>query len=141
MITPILGGALADKYGGESCDSAHALVVALCVHKPQQRCRCAEQQRQCAGKIVMAWGIVWFSLSSMLLPAAFSAKVRRLSRLLAGRRLFYRGPELRGPCNSSITMLRVQVAAAGLTLPAVLAARAMVGLGEGVALPRYVCHT
>ena len=28
-----------------------------------------------------------------------------------------------------------QVAAAGLTLPAVIAARAMVGLGEGVALP------
>ncbi len=35
-------------------------------------------------------------------------------------------------------MLRLQVAAAGLTLPAVLAARAMVGLGEGVALPRYL---
>ena len=30
---------------------------------------------------------------------------------------------------------RVQVAAAGLTLPAVLAARTLVGLGEGVALP------
>ena len=29
----------------------------------------------------------------------------------------------------------VQVRAAGLTLPAVIAARAMVGLGEGVALP------
>lgn len=31
--------------------------------------------------------------------------------------------------------MQLQVRAAGLTLPAVLAARAMVGLGEGVALP------
>ncbi len=36
-----------------------------------------EQRCIPAGKIVMAWGIAWFSLSSMLLPVAFSAKVRQ----------------------------------------------------------------
>jgi hypothetical protein len=68
MATQLLGGTLADRYGG---------------------------------KLVMAGGIVWFSLASMLLPAALS-----------------------GP-----------IAAAGLTVPAILAARCAVGLGEGVALP------
>jgi MFS family permease len=68
MATQLLGGALADRYGG---------------------------------KRVMAGGIIWFSLASMLLPAALS-----------------------GP-----------VAAAGLSVPAILAARCAVGLGEGVALP------
>lgn len=68
MATQLLGGALADKYGG---------------------------------KVVMAGGIIWFSLASMLLPTALS-----------------------GP-----------IAAAGLSVPAILIARCCVGLGEGVALP------
>jgi len=68
MATQLLGGALADKYGG---------------------------------KVVMAGGIVWFSLASMLMPVALSEPI----------------------------------VAAGLTVPAVLAARCAVGLGEGVALP------
>ncbi|MEW5302015.1 MAG: hypothetical protein WDW36_004828 [Sanguina aurantia] len=68
MATQLLGGALADKYGG---------------------------------KIVMAAGIAWFSVASLLLPAAISAPV----------------------------------VAAGLTVPAILLARCLVGLGEGVALP------
>lgn len=53
------------------------------------------------GRIVMAFGIIWFSLSSMLLPAT----------------------------------LQPALIAAGLALPATLLSRAMVGLGEGVALP------
>lgn len=56
---------------------------------------------QYGGKKVMAYGIVWFSVASLLVPFAFSSTV----------------------------------AAAGLTLPAMIAARVMVGLGEGVALP------
>lgn len=68
MATQMIGGSLADKYGG---------------------------------RVVMAYSIFWFSLASVLMPAALS-----------------------GP-----------VAAAGLTLPAVMLARGMVGLGEGVALP------
>ena len=84
----------------------------------------------------MAWGIAWFSLSSMLLPVAFSAKVRRN---LAPNLRFDVLPQFDGRrqwCRT-LAVRRLQVAAAGLTLPAVLAARAMVGLGEGVALPRY----
>jgi len=68
MATQLLGGALADKYGG---------------------------------KRVLAAGMLWFSLASALLPAALSEPV----------------------------------VAAGLTIPAVIAARCAVGLGEGVALP------
>ncbi|KAG1674590.1 hypothetical protein FOA52_001839 [Chlamydomonas sp. UWO 241] len=68
MATQLLGGTLADKYGG---------------------------------KWVMAGGIFWFSIASCLLPLAATP----------------------------------QVAALGLTVPLVLAARCMVGLGEGVALP------
>lgn len=56
---------------------------------------------QLGGKIVMAFGIVWFSLASMILPAA----------------------------------LQPAAIAAGLALPLTLFSRAMVGLGEGVALP------
>jgi ACS family sodium-dependent inorganic phosphate cotransporter/ACS family sodium-dependent inorganic phosphate cotransporter-like MFS transporter 9 len=66
--TQLLGGALADRFGG---------------------------------KRVMAFGILWFSLASVALPLALSPAV----------------------------------AAAGLTVPAVLLARCCVGLGEGVALP------
>jgi ACS family sodium-dependent inorganic phosphate cotransporter/ACS family sodium-dependent inorganic phosphate cotransporter-like MFS transporter 9 len=66
--TQLLGGALADRYGGRR---------------------------------VMACGVLWFSLASAALPLALSPGV----------------------------------AAAGLTVPAVLAARCAVGLGEGVALP------
>lgn len=66
--TQLLGGYLADRYGGRR---------------------------------VMAAGVLWFSLASAALPLALSAPV----------------------------------AAAGLTVPAVLAARCAVGLGEGVALP------
>jgi len=66
--TQLLGGALADRYGGRR---------------------------------VLAAGIAWFSLASAALPLALSPAV----------------------------------AAAGLTVPAVLAARCAVGLGEGVALP------
>lgn len=68
MATQMIGGSLADKYGG---------------------------------RVVMAYSVFWFSLASLLMPAALS-----------------------GP-----------VAAAGLTLPAVMLARGLVGLGEGVALP------
>ncbi|GAX82959.1 hypothetical protein CEUSTIGMA_g10386.t1 [Chlamydomonas eustigma] len=53
------------------------------------------------GKLVMAGGIAWFSLASLLMPLALSEPV----------------------------------VAAGYTIPAVLFARCMVGLGEGVALP------
>lgn len=53
------------------------------------------------GKLVLAVGIVWFSLASALLPA----------------------------------LLQPAVVAAGLSLPAAVLARALVGLGEGVALP------
>ncbi|PSC76976.1 putative anion transporter chloroplastic [Micractinium conductrix] len=69
LATQLLGGTLADKYGG---------------------------------KLVMGAGIAWFSLASALLPAL---------------------------------AITPWVAAAGLTLPAVLAARFLVGFGEGVALP------
>ncbi|KAK9845874.1 hypothetical protein WJX81_004733 [Elliptochloris bilobata] len=68
MATQLLGGTLADRFGG---------------------------------KAVMACGVAWFSLASLLLPVALSAPVER----------------------------------AGLTVAAVLLARACVGLGEGVALP------
>lgn len=68
MATQMIGGSLADKYGG---------------------------------RLVMAYSIFWFSLASVLMPAALSSPV----------------------------------AAAGWTLPAVMLARGMVGLGEGVALP------
>ncbi|KAF8067233.1 PHT4 [Scenedesmus sp. PABB004] len=66
--TQLLGGHLADRYGGRA---------------------------------VIAAGVLWFSIASLLLPAALSPGM----------------------------------AAAGLTLPAVLLARMCVGLGEGVALP------
>lgn len=66
--TQLLGGYLADRYGGRR---------------------------------IMAAGVLWFSLASAALPLALSPAV----------------------------------AAAGLTIPAVLAARCAVGLGEGVALP------
>ena len=52
----------------------------------------------CAGKLVMGLGVAWFSLASLLLPAALSPAV----------------------------------AATGLTFTAVLAARFLVGFGEGV---------
>ncbi|WIA32968.1 hypothetical protein OEZ86_006131 [Tetradesmus obliquus] len=66
--TQLLGGHLADKFGGRA---------------------------------VIGFGVAWFSIASLLLPAALSPAV----------------------------------AAAGMTLPAVLLARMCVGLGEGVALP------
>lgn len=69
LATQLIGGTLADKYGG---------------------------------KIVMGLGIAWFSIASALLPAV---------------------------------ALTPWTTAAGLTLPAVLAARFLVGVGEGVALP------
>ncbi|KAL4434256.1 hypothetical protein ABPG75_000697 [Micractinium tetrahymenae] len=69
LATQLLGGTLADKYGG---------------------------------KLVMGAGVVWFSLASALLPAV---------------------------------AITPWTAAAGLTLPAVLASRFLVGFGEGVALP------
>ncbi|EFN57861.1 hypothetical protein CHLNCDRAFT_143323 [Chlorella variabilis] len=69
LATQLLGGTLADRYGG---------------------------------KLVMGAGIAWFSLASALLPAV---------------------------------AITPWTAAAGLTLPAVLAARFLVGFGEGVALP------
>ncbi|PNH05045.1 putative anion transporter 4, chloroplastic [Tetrabaena socialis] len=53
------------------------------------------------GKLVLAGGIAWFSVASLLLPAA----------------------------------LTPATVAAGLTVPAVLLSRFLVGLGEGVALP------
>ncbi|GAB4816678.1 hypothetical protein N2152v2_003724 [Parachlorella kessleri] len=68
LATQLLGGTLADKYGG---------------------------------KVVMGVGVAWFSLASLLLPAALSPAV----------------------------------AATGLTFAAVLAARFLVGFGEGVAMP------
>ena len=78
MITPILGGALADKYGGETLSLASSCCL---VRRVQQLSQRAKPVTRLAGKIVMAWGIAWFSLSSMLLPAAFSAKVRRSEAL------------------------------------------------------------
>lgn len=68
MATQMIGGSLADRYGGRA---------------------------------VMAYSILWFSTASLLMPIALSAKIM----------------------------------AAGLTLPAVMLARGLVGLGEGVALP------
>lgn len=53
------------------------------------------------GKVVMAAGVAWFSIASLLLPLALSPPI----------------------------------VAAGLSVPAILAARCMVGLGEGVAMP------
>lgn len=53
------------------------------------------------GKIVMAFGVAWFSIASVLLPLSLSPPI----------------------------------IAAGLSIPAILAARCMVGLGEGVAMP------
>ncbi|KAL4424918.1 hypothetical protein ABPG77_009647 [Micractinium sp. CCAP 211/92] len=69
LATQLLGGTLADKYGG---------------------------------KLVMGAAIAWFSIASALLPAV---------------------------------AITPWTAAAGLTLPAVLASRFLVGFGEGVALP------
>ena len=71
MITPILGGSLADKYGGETLRMRW---VGARVERGSLNC--SRSAVPPAGKIVMAWGIAWFSLSSMLLPVAFSAKVR-----------------------------------------------------------------
>ena len=78
----------------------------------------------------MACGIAWFSLASLLLPAALSAPVSlrlaHLSNLLSTRTLLH---------SLHVASVRTQVARTGLTMAAVLLARACVGLGEGVALP------
>jgi predicted MFS family arabinose efflux permease len=64
--------------------------------------RCTPPMCPIAGKVVMAYGIAFFSLASALLPAL------------------------------AISPLTLSL---GLTLPAVLASRVLVGFGEGVALP------
>jgi MFS family permease len=65
MLTQFVGGSLADKHGGEHSSTC----CRLC------RCHCHVVSRaaklstlRAAGKVVMAFGIVWFSLASLLLP-------------------------------------------------------------------------
>lgn len=118
LATQLLGGTLADRYGGaprccivSGLGQAHRLwqllLLAATVRLLRARARHSTVQTQCpfsvpplAGKLVMGFGIVWFSLASALLPAV---------------------------------AITPWTAAAGLTLPAVLAARFLVGFGEGAA--------
>lgn len=116
MATQLLGGTLADKYGGEF-SPLHSAMLHLAALLSAERCPapCRRRRRPSlsplwtlcghsttlllpAGKLVMGLGVVWFSLASALLPAA---------------------------------AITPWTAAAGLTLPAVLAARFLVGFGEG----------
>lgn len=89
----------------------------------------------------MAFGIVWFSLASLLLPVVVLPAVSLFTSdqctLLQRRHGVFRAqPRLAArislPCCTSNA---TQAAKARWVLPAVIAARAMVGLGEGVALP------
>ena len=81
----------------------------------------------------MACGIAWFSLASLLLPAALSAPVRRSMPTSDTC-----SPNVCCCCIMFVlqgSFVCTQVARTGLTVAAVLLARACVGLGEGVALP------
>ncbi len=93
------------------------------------------------GKLVMAWGIAVFSLTSLLMPLALSKAVRsqRCNTLI--QLCFYAcfgrdaRPDVKIETDPSNASVASQVAAAALTFPAVLATRVCIGLGEGVALP------
>ena len=93
----------------------------------------------------MAWGIAIFSLTSLLMPLALSGAVSQavamhLTLLIVSNALDQ--TPLGQSCwqayyeryTEASTHL-LQVAAAALTFPAVLATRVCIGLGEGVALP------
>lgn len=77
MATPLLGGVLADKYGGTPLHPAQA-----CVRWSLGERVNADSEGLRAGKRVMAWGIAWFSVASMALPAAFTPAVGALCPLL-----------------------------------------------------------
>ena len=116
LATQLLGGTLADKYGGAVRGPGRRWrrpgVIAWLVINIYAQASVATFTATAkltpwrvvggAGKVVMGVGIAWFSLASLLLPLA---------------------------------AITPATAALGLTLPAVLAARFMVGFGEGVALP------
>jgi MFS family permease len=90
MATQLLGGTLADRFGGAlappPCRAllrrsrlARGLLAALlrkCAPAPPHPRGCQALRARAAGKVVMACGIAWFSLASLLLPTALSAPVR-----------------------------------------------------------------
>ena len=73
MATQLLGGTLADRLGGErELCLKHAYCHAI-TSDAGKHVTCT------AGKVVMACGIAWFSLASLLLPVALSSPVRTQS--------------------------------------------------------------
>ena len=68
MGTNVLGGKLADVYGGNPCKCCSPDILPLAC--PLSR------SIPHAGKVVMAYSIAWFSLACCLLPLALSRPVR-----------------------------------------------------------------
>ena len=86
----------------------------------------------------MAFGIVWFSLASLLLPLVVMPAVSLSQALSAPGRSISRDVRCAHnllQCHGTSPPYSAQASTARWVLPAVIAARAMVGLGEGVALP------
>lgn len=67
MLTQFIGGSLADKLGGAHHVELQVRALAARAYRRMPR---TLVQRVTAGKVVMAFGIAWFSLASFLLPAA-----------------------------------------------------------------------